>query len=93
MSGTYLVSVYKDRDRVNTLGARWDPARKQWYVPDRLALTPFAEWLPAAGDASPSSLPHSSAQSWTRAAPGASQPHHGASPCTSLLIGVASAVA
>ncbi|WP_235516105.1 DUF5710 domain-containing protein [Acidovorax sp. Root219] len=55
MSGTYLVSSYKDKDRVKTLGARWDPARKQWYVPDGLVLTPFAEWLPAGGDAPPSS--------------------------------------
>lgn len=43
MTGTYLVSSYKDKDRVKTLGGRWDPARKQWYVPDGVALTPFAE--------------------------------------------------
>lgn len=28
-SGSYLVSSYKDKDRVKTLGARWDPTRKQ----------------------------------------------------------------
>ncbi len=54
MSGTYLVSSYKEKDRVKTLGARWDPTRKRWYVRDGLAHTPFAEWLPAGGDAPPS---------------------------------------
>ncbi|WP_235514484.1 DUF5710 domain-containing protein [Acidovorax sp. Root217] len=29
MSGTYLVSSYKDKDRVKKLRARWNPARKQ----------------------------------------------------------------
>lgn len=53
MSGTYLTSSFKDKDRVKALGARWDPAKRQWYVPDGLALTPFAEWLPAAPSASP----------------------------------------
>lgn len=55
MSGTYLVSSYKDKDRVKTLGARSDPARERWYVPDGLALLPFGEWLPAGGDAPASS--------------------------------------
>ena len=31
MSSTYLVSSFKDKDRVKSLGARWDPERKQWY--------------------------------------------------------------
>lgn len=52
MNGTYLTSSFKDKDRVKALGARWDPAQRQWCVPDGLALTPFAEWLPAGGVAS-----------------------------------------
>ncbi len=54
MSGTYLTSSFKDKDKVKALGARWDPAKRQWYVPDGLALTPFAEWLPVSGAAPPS---------------------------------------
>ncbi len=54
MSSTYLVSSFRDKDRVKALGARWDPAKRQWYVPEGLALTPFAEWLPAGGATSPS---------------------------------------
>ncbi|RYF61309.1 MAG: exodeoxyribonuclease VII large subunit [Comamonadaceae bacterium] len=48
MTGTYLVSSFADKDRVKSLGARWDPARRQWYVPEGRELTPFAQWLPTA---------------------------------------------
>ncbi|MFI8619263.1 exodeoxyribonuclease VII large subunit [Acidovorax sp. NPDC077693] len=54
MSDTYLTSSFKDKDRVKALGARWDPAKRQWYVPDGLVLTPFAEWLPVGGATPPS---------------------------------------
>lgn len=52
MSGTYLVSSFADKDRVKALGARWDPSRRQWYVPEGRELAPFAQWLPA-DDAAP----------------------------------------
>ena len=45
MPETYLQTAYKDRERVKGLGARWDPARKQWYVPEGRDLAPFATWL------------------------------------------------
>jgi len=51
MSGTYLVSSFADKDRVKALGARWDPARRQWYVPEGRELAPFAQWLPATDSA------------------------------------------
>ncbi|MDD2535650.1 MAG: DUF5710 domain-containing protein, partial [Macromonas bipunctata] len=38
MNGTYLITLYQDKDAVKSLGARWDPARRQWYVPDGLDL-------------------------------------------------------
>jgi exodeoxyribonuclease VII large subunit len=47
MSGTYLVTAYADKDRVKALGARWDAARRQWYVPTDRDITPFTPWLPA----------------------------------------------
>nr|WP_049787075.1 DUF5710 domain-containing protein [Alicycliphilus denitrificans] len=34
-------------DRVKALGARWDAAQRQWYVPPGLDLAQFATWLPA----------------------------------------------
>ena len=47
MPETYLQTAYKDRERVKGLGARWDPAKRQWYVPEGRDLAPFATWLPA----------------------------------------------
>ena len=48
MTDTYLVSSFADKDRVKALGARWDPTRRQWFVPEGRDLTPFAQWLRAA---------------------------------------------
>ena len=46
MNGTYLVTAFADKDQVKALGARWDPARRQWYVPAGRDITPFTSWLP-----------------------------------------------
>jgi exodeoxyribonuclease VII large subunit len=43
---TYLHVKFKHKDKVKNLGARWDPARKAWYVPDGVDLTPFLQWVP-----------------------------------------------
>jgi exodeoxyribonuclease VII large subunit len=53
MNGTYLVTAYADKDQVKTLGARWDPARRQWYVPAGRDITPFTSWLPEGAAAPP----------------------------------------
>ena len=47
MPETFLLAAYKDRERVKALGARWDPERRQWYVPEGRDIAPFAAWLPA----------------------------------------------
>jgi hypothetical protein len=36
---------YEDKDRAKALGARWDVARKVWYVIDPQDLQPFAQWI------------------------------------------------
>lgn len=41
----YLRSSYSDKDRIKALGARYDPTRKQWYVPIGMDLKPFEPWL------------------------------------------------
>jgi exodeoxyribonuclease VII large subunit len=85
MRETYLQTAYKDRERVKVLGARWDPARKQWYVPDGRDLAPFASWLPA-GEHPASSTPQSTASTeLTLSTKGVS--------LSQLLAGVAQAVA
>jgi exodeoxyribonuclease VII large subunit len=42
MKGTYLITEFRDKDAVKSLGARWDPLRIQWYVPPGIDLTGFA---------------------------------------------------
>ena len=37
---------YEEKDEAKQLGARWDPAKKVWYVPDGLDPSPFGRWLP-----------------------------------------------
>jgi exodeoxyribonuclease VII large subunit len=46
MPVTYLQVPFRDKDSAKALGARWDPARRQWYVPDGREPAPFAAWLP-----------------------------------------------
>jgi hypothetical protein len=43
---TYLEVPYEDHYRAKALGAKWDPARKLWYVPDAVDLVPLSEWVP-----------------------------------------------
>lgn len=47
MPPTFLQVVFREKDQVKRLGARWDQEQKQWYVPAGVDLTPFARWLPA----------------------------------------------
>lgn len=49
---TFLLVPFKEKDQVKSLGARWEPARKQWYVPSGLDLGPFRQWLTASREAS-----------------------------------------
>ncbi|WP_119157596.1 exodeoxyribonuclease VII large subunit [Caldimonas tepidiphila] len=46
MSTLYLNALFKDKDAVKALGARWDPEARKWYVPPGLSPDPFADWLP-----------------------------------------------
>jgi exodeoxyribonuclease VII large subunit len=47
MANTYLTVPFKDKDTAKAMGARWDAAQRQWFVPDGRELTPFSTWLPA----------------------------------------------
>ena len=51
---TNLVVPFSEKDEAKALGARWDPAKKLWYVDKVPDLAPFARWLSPAG-ATPSS--------------------------------------
>jgi len=37
---------YAEKDQAEALGARWEPSRPCWYVPDGLDLQPFRLWFP-----------------------------------------------
>ena len=47
---TYLRVPFAEKDEAKRLGARWDPAKKQWYVQNAPNLAAFERWLPAQGD-------------------------------------------
>jgi hypothetical protein len=47
---TILNVPYADKDEARALGARWNPTRKKWYVPDGADTAPFERWL-APGEA------------------------------------------
>lgn len=42
---------YAEKDQAKQLGARWDPARKLWYIDDKLDAGLFARWQPRPHDA------------------------------------------
>ena len=43
---------FAEKDAAKKLGARWDAARKIWYVVDKGDLAPFAKWSPTPSDES-----------------------------------------
>jgi hypothetical protein len=44
---------YAEKDEAKALGARWNPTRKCWYVPDGKDAEPFARWVAEGGAAGP----------------------------------------
>lgn len=41
-----LAVPYEEKNGAKQLGARWDSARKTWYIVDVEDLTPFIRWIP-----------------------------------------------
>jgi hypothetical protein len=41
-----LVTPFAEKDAAKALGARWDAAKKCWYIVDVPDLTPFLHWIP-----------------------------------------------
>jgi hypothetical protein len=42
-----LAVPYEHKDKAKNLGARWDGAKRVWYLIDAHDLTPFLEWMPS----------------------------------------------
>lgn len=59
----YLKVPFAEKDEAKRLGARWDAARKLWYV-QGLDLSPFARWAPspALNDEAPKAAPVTAAK-------------------------------
>jgi hypothetical protein len=41
-----LITPFAEKDAVKALGARWDVAKKCWYIVNVADLAPFARWIP-----------------------------------------------
>lgn len=42
---TVLKVPFAEKEAAKALGARWDPKRKKWYVPQGVDAAPFSQWL------------------------------------------------
>ena len=89
MANTFLTVPFKDKDAAKGLGARWDAAQRQWFVPEGRALAPFALWLP--GGSVPAS--NSDVLSMLDEPATLAMPDQKGVSLSSLLAGVARAVA
>ncbi|EML1601815.1 TPA: toprim domain-containing protein [Burkholderia cepacia ATCC 25416] len=78
---TYLVVPYKEREDANALGAKWDRARKQWYVPRDVDLAAFDRW-PRADVTVPAGEPNQAPVTSAVAVPQASEPSVTAEPAS-----------
>jgi hypothetical protein len=47
---TDLNVPFREKDDAKRLGARWDAARKTWFLPDCTDTAPFEKWLPRKSD-------------------------------------------
>ena len=47
----FLTVPYAEKDEAKALGARWNPTKRRWYVPDGVATAPFARWAGQGADA------------------------------------------
>lgn len=64
-----LRAPFADKDAVKALGARWDAAKKNWYIVDVEDLTPFSRWIPNSGTNTESTAGVTAPQMKTKNAP------------------------
>ena len=46
----FLTVPYAEKDEAKALGARWNPTKRRWYVPDGVATAAFAKWAGQGAD-------------------------------------------
>ncbi|SFB85799.1 DUF5710 domain-containing protein [Massilia yuzhufengensis] len=47
----FLTVPYAEKDEAKALGARWNPTKRRWYVPDGVATAAFAKWAAQGAEA------------------------------------------
>ena len=67
---------FAEKDQAKKLGARWDAARKVWYIDDKLDAAPFARWSPVPHDPA-AAAPPAAARSGAKARTASSGVHTG----------------
>jgi hypothetical protein len=68
-----LKTPFAEKDAVKALGARWDAAKKLWYITDVADLTPFLRWIPDPQAATENPSANAQKPDSTTAKPGAGQ--------------------
>lgn len=48
---------FAEKDQAKKLGARWDPARKLWYIEGKTDVAAFARWTPVPHDPGSADVP------------------------------------
>ena len=44
--GIILNVPYAEKDQAKSLGARWCPDLKKWFIPKGIEAKPFSKWFP-----------------------------------------------
>jgi len=53
---TNLKVPFAEKEEAKKLGAKWDAARKIWYVEDKADMAPFSKWAPSPHETSGSAV-------------------------------------
>lgn len=49
----YLNCPFEEKDECKKFGGKWDPKKKQWYIPEGVAPENFSKWIISDSNASP----------------------------------------
>lgn len=41
----YIYVPFSEKDEAKSLGAKWNPVNKLWYIPDNLSVDKFDKWM------------------------------------------------
>ena len=41
----YLNCPFSEKEECKSLGGKWDPNQKKWYIPDGIKIDKFKKWV------------------------------------------------